>query len=387
MFKGFDDVQAPVRQAFYVTLVILLTLLGAYLMYRLSQILVVLFAAIVLASAIRPGVDKLERLGLTRGVAILLIYVAIITIVLGLLVIAIPPMVTFLVEISQEGLIMEEVRMLAARLAFFGWDQFNLPVIVLTLPTQLQTLIGEASNTAEQQVRQQMWPFARATVLVVSQIILGLAMAYYWLVAREETLALLLKMSPSKRRKEIKNIWYDIEDALGSYVRGQTLLVATVGGFSFVALLLLGVPYPLPLAVIAALMEVIPFVGPILGAIPAVLVALTVSPVTALLVIVLYTVFQQFESNVLVPKVMEKSVGLNPLLVIIALIAGGVLYGAVGALLAIPVAGALQVLARHLWITPTLMQNGTTEEEVPSTSAGEEAVEEEQPEATVPTVP
>lgn len=386
MFQRFDEVQAPVRQAFYVTLVVLFTLLAAYLAYRLIEIFVVLFAAIILASAIRPGVDRLERLGFSRGAAILLIYITIIATVIGLLVLAVPPMVSFLVQISQEGLIMEEMRMLVARLAFFGWDQFNLPVIVLTLPTQLQTMIGEASTTAEQQVRQQMWPVARTTILVLSQIVLGLAMGYYWLVAREETLALLLKLSPSEHRRQIKNIWNDIESALGAYVRGQTVLMATVGVFSFIVLFLLDVPYALPLAVIAAFTEIIPFVGPILGAIPAVLVALTVSPVTALLVIVLYTIFQQFESNVLVPKVMERSVGLNPLLVIIALIAGGVLYGPVGALLGIPVVGALQVLARHLWITPTLMQNGTSDDASSASSAAEESVEEEQTEAVVSTV-
>lgn len=386
MLQRLDKIQAPVRQAFYITLIVLLTLLGAYLVYRLSQILIVLFAAIILASAIRPVVDRLERLGLRRGAAILLIYVVIIAIIGGLLVIAVPPMANFLVQMSQEGLMMGEVRMFAARLAFFGWDQFNLPVVVLTLPTQLQTLIGEASNTAQQQVRRQMWPFARTTLVVVSQILLGLVMGYYWLVAREQTLALLLKMSPSKHRKEIKRMWDDIETALGAYVRGQTLLIATVGGFSFVALFLLGVPYPLPLAVVAALMEVIPFVGPLLGAIPAVLLAFTVSPITALLVIGLYTVFQQVESNVLVPKVMEKSVGLNPLLVILALIAGGVLNGAVGALLAIPVAGALQVIARHLWITPTLMKNGAVDDATDSTTVAEESVEEAQPEKAVSTV-
>lgn len=386
MLRDFEDIRAPMQRAFYIMLVILLTLLGAYLVYRLSQIFVVLFAAIIVASAIRPGVDNLERLGLCRSAAILLIYIASISMVFGLLVIALPPMATFLVEISQEGLVTEEVRMLAARLAFFGWDQFNLPVVVLTLPTQLQTFIGEASNTAEQQIRQQMWPLARTTVVVVSQILLGLVMGYYWLMSRERTLATLLTMTASPHRRELKCIWDDIEKTLGSYVRGQAILIATVGGFSFVVLLLLGVPYPLPLAVIAALMEVIPFVGPILGAIPAVLVALTVSPVTGLLVAGLYTVFQQFESNILVPKVMEKSVGLNPLLVIIALVSGGALNGVVGALLAIPVAGALQVIAYHLWITPALTPNTVQDDESPSPSVDERSAEDDPPETAVSTV-
>jgi predicted PurR-regulated permease PerM len=114
------------------------------------------------------------------------------------------------------------------------------------------------------------------------------------------------------------------------------------------------VPFALPLAVFAGLTEVIPYVGPVIGAIPAVLIAFADSPVKGVMVIGWYLLIQQIESSILVPKIMENNVGLNPLLVIIAVIAGGSLGGVIGAILAIPVAGAAQVIMQHLIIQPTL---------------------------------
>lgn len=366
-----------IRRAFYITAGVVLTLLAAYVLYQLSTILIVLFAAVIFASAIRPFVDGLEQRRLPRGLAILLIYVLTIGAILGLLIVTVPPIVRLSFELSTEGILAEQIRALATELAIFGWDELNLPLVVLTLPSQLQVLLGEASDTAQQEVRRQAWPVARTTILVVSQIVLGLAMGYYWLIARDKTLDFLLRISPQTHRGQIMRIWDDIETTLGAYVRGQLILMVVVGTASYVGLYLLGVPYALALAAIAGLTEAIPLVGPFLGAIPAIIVALTVSPLTALLVAGLYVVVQQVEGNVLVPKVMEKSVGLNPLLVIFALVAGGILNGVVGALLAIPVAGALQVIAHHLWIAPALEESGAIEKESAPEAESESSDEEE----------
>jgi len=124
-----------------------------------------------------------------------------------------------------------------------------------------------------------------------------------------------------------------------------------------VGLLLFRVPYATALAVIAGLTEAIPIVGPFIGGAAAVLVGLTVSGETALLMAGWYVLIQQLENHILVPKVMERSVGLNPLVVIIALVVGGILNGLVGALLAVPVAGALQVILRHLLIDPAIQSH------------------------------
>lgn len=131
-------------------------------------------------------------------------------------------------------------------------------------------------------------------------------------------------------------------------MNGQLILAGTIGALAAVGLYLLGVPYFYVLALAAALGEMIPVVGPILSAIPAILVAFTVSPKTALFVMIFFLVQQQFENHLLVPKVMERQVGVSAVTVIIALLIGGSVLGITGAILAVPSAAILQVLVQEL---------------------------------------
>ena len=125
------------------------------------------------------------------------------------------------------------------------------------------------------------------------------------------------------------------------------MLMATVGILAAIGYVLIGLPSPLLLALIAALGELVPVVGPILAFAPAVVAGLTVSPTTALVVLVFVVVLQQVEGYVLVPRLMEHTVGVSPLTVMLGLLAGYTLFGLAGAVVAVPVAGALQVLILH----------------------------------------
>lgn len=135
-----------------------------------------------------------------------------------------------------------------------------------------------------------------------------------------------------------------VDDKLGAWLRGQVLLCFSIGIMSWIALTLLGVPYALPLALIAGILEIIPTLGPIISSIPAVIVALTISPTLGLTVALVYIVIQLLENNFLVPKIMERAVGLNPVIVIIAVMIGANLMGVLGALLSIPFVSFLTVL-------------------------------------------
>src|SRR5205823_2920145 len=146
----------------------------------------------------------------------------------------------------------------------------------------------------------------------------------------------------------------EIETTLGAYVRGQIVLCVTVFALAFAALTVLGVRSALVLAVFAGVVEAIPMIGPILGAVPAVLIALITSPEQALFVVLAFFVIQQIESQLLVPKVMERQVGLPPLLVLLALTAGNLLGGILGALVSIPIVAALKIIVREFIITPTM---------------------------------
>ncbi|MCL7455298.1 MAG: AI-2E family transporter [Anaerolineae bacterium] len=346
------------RQAFYITCVVLATLGMAYLLLQLGQILIVLFLAILLASTLRPLVDSLSRRRIPRGVAILLLYLFLILIVFGLLVASIPPLAGLISELFSTEILSERVYRFFSWLAFFGWDTFKVILPVLTLPEKVLAFVDQI----QQQAQRQVWPIALDSVLVIGQVILAFVMCYYWLTAREPALSLLLRLSPLRHRAVVEKLWNDVENTLGAYVRGQVILMFAVGLACYLGLVVLGIPFAPALAVIAALTEAIPIVGPIAGAIPAVLVGLTISWPMGLAVAALYLVVQQLEAHILVPRVMHRAVGLHPLVVILALVMGGILNGVVGALIAIPIAGAIQVIVHHLLIEPALQKRGLPRE-------------------------
>jgi len=157
-----------------------------------------------------------------------------------------------------------------------------------------------------------------------------------------------LSLAPAARRPELLAIWREIENRLGGYVRGELLLMTSIGVLSSLGYLVIGLPYPLALGVLAGMVEFVPMVGPTLGAIPAIVVALSISPQAALLVLVYSIGIQMAENNILVPRLMGRSVGVSPVVVILAVFAFGSLLGITGAFLAIPLAAILQVLMDHL---------------------------------------
>lgn len=356
------------RDLFFKTFAVLVALFCAYLLYRVLDTVVVLFLAIILASTLRPYVERLAAFNIPRSLIILMIYLLLIVGFVLLAVFTIPPMFSLVMQFTEEDFIVEQVREVLRNLVVFVWQRFRVLMPVGQLPEQTQELISQFEAVAY----EQAWPFARTASTVLGQVLLVLVMCFYWLTLREKMLKFVLRMSPSDQRERIELIWTDVEVTLGSYVRGQMTLSLIVGLASLVGLLLLGVPNALALAVVAALFEFIPYIGPILGAIPAILVGVTISPLIGLLVAGWYLLVQQLEASVLIPRVMEASVGISPLLVVIAIVAGSSLNGVVGAILAIPIVGALQVIAHHLWIEPTLQLEEDSVDAIEPTLLSEE---------------
>jgi predicted PurR-regulated permease PerM len=154
----------------------------------------------------------------------------------------------------------------------------------------------------------------------------------------------MLHLFPARERERIDAMSRDITIKVSAWLGGQLLLGAIIGTTSAIGLWLLGIPFFYVLALISGVGELIPVVGPVLSAIPAVLITATVSLKKVLLVIIFFIVQQQFENHVLVPKVMQRQVGVSPVTVIVALLIGGKLLGIVGAILAVPSAAILQVV-------------------------------------------
>jgi predicted PurR-regulated permease PerM len=185
--------------------------------------------------------------------------------------------------------------------------------------------------------------FALGVLSGALSLVLVLLITLYFVVdglrIREYLLGFLL---PAQRAR-VRAATDRMGQRMGGWLLGQLALSATVGLVSFVGLSVLGIKGALLLAVIAAIGEVIPIVGPIAAAVPAVLVAATYSPVQAVLTLVLYVLIQQLENNLLVPKIMERAVALHPMAVVLSLLVGGELLGILGAIVSVPVAAAISV--------------------------------------------
>ena len=175
-----------------------------------------------------------------------------------------------------------------------------------------------------------------------------LVLVFFWLTERSRLQRYALAFLPAHRRAGIRDAWNEIEARLGLWVRGQLIIMITIGVATGIAYSVLGLPAALLLALIAALTEVIPIVGPFIGAVPAVLMATTVSPEAVILTLGVYVLIQLVEGNVLVPMIMRNSVGLSPFLVLVSLLLGGAVAGVLGAIVAVPIVAGITVILGRL---------------------------------------
>ena len=181
--------------------------------------------------------------------------------------------------------------------------------------------------------------FSLLTILVIS---------FYLMLGRNRLRKGFVELFPKESESKVLNIIHLVEKNLGAWTRGQLVLSFTIGIVTWIGLTAFGIPFALPLALIAGLLEIVPTIGPIIAAIPAIIVALTISPNTAIFVTLFYLLVQALENNILVPKIMEKAVGLNPVAVIIGVLIGAQFLGILGALLAVPFISMILVIIKSL---------------------------------------
>ena len=179
-------------------------------------------------------------------------------------------------------------------------------------------------------------------------LVATLMMTAYWTLDADRVTRALLMRVPEEKREGWRELIAELEGKVGGYFRGQLVLCGFIFTLSTAAFLLMGLPYALVLGLIAGLFEALPMIGPVLGMLPALLIALATAPEKAIWVVLSAVVIQQIENNLLVPRVMDKSVGINPIISILAIAAFSLVFGLIGAVLAIPVAAMLQILIGRL---------------------------------------
>lgn len=294
-----------------------------WLLFLIRDLLIILFVGLILMSALSPLVKLFTNLRLPKAIGIGITYIIIIAVVSGLLALVLPPLVE---ETSR---------------------------LILTLPPLLDQLFDTVAidkSVFQSQLSSLSKNIFSVTLTVFDNfltIIFLLVLTFYLLLEREnleERMATLF----IGRQDRVRRLIIQIEEKLGGWFRGQLFLSFIIGAVSFIGLSILGVPYAVPLAVIAGVLEVIPVIGPIISAIPSILIALTISPVLSLGVAAMYFVIQQLENHLIVPQVMKRAVGLNPLVVILAIAIGSKLLGFAGALLAVPIAVVIQIIVTEI---------------------------------------
>lgn len=313
---------------------VIAVLLGLVIAWQLQGIIVGLLIAYILMAGLAPIVDYLHgSLKINKVASILITYFLALFFIFFLAFIIIPPLVS---QISD----------LFTHLPFFlssAVKTLGLTGTEKEASDYAQSLINFTTGKLDSISGQVI----QVTVGVFSGIFTFFTVAiltFFLLLERDnikENIFLLFPKIPKERSTKLAHL---IEKKLGAWVIGQLILGLIIGIFTWVGLFILNIPYALPLAVVAGILELVPIVGPIISSIPAIIVALVQSPVLGIGVAAYFLIIQQVENSILVPKIMEKAVGLSPILVILVLLIGGSLMGIVGALLAVPVAAAVKVV-------------------------------------------
>lgn len=341
----------------WATLVLVFVALSFWLLYRFNQVVFVLFIAIVVGTVIRPVVNWLYRRGLPRMTGVILVYLLLLALFVGFVLLLFP-------------LIVEQGTTIAAALPGYyqdlrQWMGNNLNPWIVRLSVFLPAALPGLEPV--QQTGEQMLASAGQALGYVTLAAKGLFMAaailllaFHWTLDGPRTIHSLLLLVPKGQREGINELISDMETKVGFYIAGQSVLCLVIGIMALAAYLLIGLPNALVLALVAGVLEAVPMVGPLLGAIPAALVALSIAPSKLIWVILATLVIQQLENSLLVPRVMRKAVGVNPFVSLLAIFAFSSLFGITGALMAIPLAAIIQLFLDRFVFHPGVTEAETS---------------------------
>lgn len=337
-----------IRRVVTATLVVAAVALAFWFLWRFHYLVLIFVAALIISIALKPIVQWASERGLPPGVSVALVFLLLLALIVAFVWFGLPLLAdqaTRIVSTISDGY-------LSIRQQLISGPNILLRRLALSMPTMLtQTLSPptpptDSGTEAAEAVAMmaQTWGLLGTVTRSVLATIAIFLLAFYWTLESERIKRGLLLLFAIPRREPLRELIAEIEYKVGRYVIGQSFLCLIIFGITFPTYLVIGLPYAFVLALFAGLMEAVPLVGPVLGAVPAVVVAFSISPTTVIWVIVASVIIQQLENNLLVPRVMEHSVGVRPLVTLLALLTFGSFFGMLGALIAIPLAATVQLL-------------------------------------------
>lgn len=319
-------------------MVVALLLAGmVWMLARLAPVILVLVTALMVVATLYPMITWMERHGLRRGMAIAIVFASLLLLLAALLTVTLPALAKQVVSLlSQEPELREK---LAAFLARYRYAE--------PLAEGLRTLQYGPLLKAS---RAGMLAFSKNVLEVVAYGVAAVFLALYIAIDGERLRGALFAVVPRTQHIPLSRILLNLQTIVGGYLRGQAITSLCMGVFIFVLLTLCDVPNALAIAAFGAVADVLPFINFFLTIIPTTLAALAQSQATAVIVFVLMFAYEEFESRLLIPLVYGRALRMPSSVVFFALLAGGTLYGVVGALLALPVAATLFMLIEELRI-------------------------------------
>lgn len=331
----------------YLVLVLLIFLV-IYFIYSirkpLLELLNPIFFALLLTYLINPLVNFLENNKIPRSLGVIIIYFFVILIIGLILIFLLPQLVKSIKDLTKTIPI------------YFGRYQILFYEFVIRykysdLPIKIKEILDQNIYNIQSSLVSTLQSTVAAMTGIFSflfDIVLATVIAFYIIKDIEKFKKILISFIPRKRRDWVFALVRDIDVVLSGFIRGQLLVAMVMSVLTAIGLWLLGIKYSLILGIVAGLADIIPYFGPILGVIPALIIAFIDKPLNALWVLLLYLLIQQVEGAVLSPKIVGCRVGLHPVVIIIAVLAGGKFFGIVGLLLAVPVAGIIKALGSRI---------------------------------------
>jgi predicted PurR-regulated permease PerM len=314
---------------------------GLYLLYLIRTVIGAIFVAIFLAVALAPAVEFFERRRIPRALSIVLVYLSIFLVMFGIGLLVVRPIVNGVNDFVHK--VPTYVEDLRKNKTIREYDDKN----------HITDKLKKQANKLPERLGDAVGALRSVTVGIFSaivQLVIVLSMTFFLLLDGKRITNFLFSQLPPERERRYRAVAADVYGAVGGYVAGNFAISLIAGLTTYIVLTILGVPFAVPLAVLMAFFDLIPLVGStIAGVVIGIVAALSDFP-TALIVWVIYmVVYQQVENNVLQPFIYRRTVALHPLLVIIAVLVGASLLGILGALLAIPVAAAIQIVVKDWW--------------------------------------
>lgn len=310
----------------------LATILLLWFLYQVRSIIVLLFIAFILMTAVNPLIKIAKKVKIPTIVVMLFAYFGLIALISTVVASLVPAVV-------------QQTRDITLRLPTY---MHNLEDIFNT------RFDPNVAGSYLSSIPSNLLKIATGAFSNIMNILALFFMSYYLVLERPRLHKYLLKLFPNHEAEErAENLVLQIEQKVGGWVRGQLTLMLIIGIMTYVSLILLGIPYALPLSVLAGLLEAVPNLGPTIAAIPAVLIGFTVSPIAGFGALIASILIQQIESNWIVPKVMQSATGTEPLVTIVVLLVGFTLGGIAGAVLSMPIYLTIQTVVTEFNKTPS----------------------------------